>query len=99
MTTATFTEEEVSAYLDDPIVTDDHQPGCIDTAVRIISKFETDDPRRNEAMVYAAAESIMSWASDYGVVFDLVSWSNADQPDIDDDEPDDIPGGVVFDNT
>jgi hypothetical protein len=65
--TETFTEEEVSAYLDDPIVTDDHSLSIIDTAVRVIGKYEPGHMLRSEAMVTAAMQNIAEWAGDYGV--------------------------------
>jgi hypothetical protein len=69
--TESFTEEEVSSYLDDPIVTDDHSLGDISTCVRVIGKYEPSNMLRSEAMVTAAMESIASWASDYGVEVDF----------------------------
>ena len=69
MTTETkkFTVEEISAYLDDPIVTDDHNLAMIDTCIRIISKYSTDVEDRNEEMVAAAAESLFDFLGDFGV--------------------------------
>jgi hypothetical protein len=70
--TESFTEEEVSGYLDDPIVTDDHSLGDISTCVRVIGRYEPGNMLRSEAMVTAAMESIASWASDYGVEVDFI---------------------------
>lgn len=69
--TETFTEEEVSQYLDDPIVTDDHSLGTMETCIRVIGKYEEGDPRRSLTMVKAACDNIAEWADDYGVVMDF----------------------------
>jgi hypothetical protein len=65
--TQTFTVQEVSEYLDDPIVTDDHSLGCIDTCIRVIAKYPADSEDRNEALVAAAAESLFDFLGDFGV--------------------------------
>lgn len=67
MQTKQFTPEEVSAYLGDPIVTSEHDVSYIQTAIRVIGKYEPNVEDRNVEMVEAAMTNITEWAEDYGV--------------------------------
>lgn len=71
METKTFTEQEVSEYLGDPIVTDDHSLASIDTCIRVIGRHDVSEPLRNVALVQAACASIESWCGDFGVNMDF----------------------------
>jgi len=70
-TTKTFSPDEVSAYLRDPIVTDDHDLGDIKVCLRVIGSHAADDPDRDPDMVEAAMQNIAEWAEDFGVDVDF----------------------------
>jgi len=70
-TTKTFSADEVSAYLRDPIVTDDHDLGDIKTCLRVIGSHEVTDPDRDTDMVTTAMQNIAEWAEDFGIDIDF----------------------------
>lgn len=76
MQTKTFTPEEVSAYLGDPIVTPDHDLSIITTAISVIGRYPLDSEDRDPDMVDTAMSHIQDWAGDYGVKFDFVVEEN-----------------------
>lgn len=65
--TKTFTAEEVSTYLGDPIVTDDHDLADIKVCLRVIGRHSADAFERDPEMVEAAMQNIAEWAEDFGV--------------------------------
>ena len=67
MDTRTFTADEIAEYLGDSPVTDDHEPGNINTALRIIGRHDTGNAARDTELVTFAMQSIQDWANDMGV--------------------------------